>query len=194
MDSPDGYAHVLYGHVEGLLGSVGVRIGNVDCFAAASGPGSFTGVRVGLAAIKGFAEATGKPAVAIPTLEALALHGEGALRAAVLDAHRGEVYGALYDDGLRLISPPIVGPLEPWLASLPKGVIEFVTVRASWLAPLLASTRFSSSVIRETGPALAPGVARLAAQRMRRGHTVDPSGPDAEYVRRSDAEIFWKER
>ena len=39
MDSPDGFAHVLYGHVEDLLGSVGARIGNVDCFAGASGPG-----------------------------------------------------------------------------------------------------------------------------------------------------------
>jgi len=194
MESPDGFAHVLYGCVEEVLGSVGVTICDVDCFAAAAGPGSFTGVRVGLAAIKGFAEATGKPAVAISTLEAAAFHGEGALRAVVLNAHRGEIYGAVYDARLEVVSEPVVGALEVWLESLPAGQLEFVTVQPSWLAPLLAVTRFREAVIRETGEWLAGGVARIAEARFRAGQALDSAALDALYVRRSDAEIFWKER
>ena len=72
-----------------------MRLEEIDCFAAASGPGSFTGVRVGLAAVKGLAEALGKPAVGISNLRALSLFGKAALRAVVLDARRGEVYGAV---------------------------------------------------------------------------------------------------
>ncbi len=69
----------------------------VDCFAAASGPGSFTGVRVGLACVKGLAEALGKPAVAVSNLRAIASFGTAPWRAVVLDARRGEIYGAVYD-------------------------------------------------------------------------------------------------
>ena len=72
----------------------------MDCFAAASGPGSFTGVRVGLAAVKGLAEAAGKRVVAVSNLRALAFFGSAPLRATVIDARRGEVYAALYNSRL----------------------------------------------------------------------------------------------
>ncbi len=101
LDSPDGFAHVLFGEIERLLARHGLGIEQVDAFASASGPGSFTGVRVGLTAVKGLAEATGRKVVAVSNLEALAWFGSRPLRAAVLDARRGEVYGGVYDAGLR---------------------------------------------------------------------------------------------
>jgi len=97
------------------------------CFAAASGPGSFTGVRVGLACVKGLAEAVGRPAVGVSNLEALARCGTARLRAAVIDARRGDIYGAVYDDAGRIVSPEIVSRLDTWLATLPAGVDQFVS-------------------------------------------------------------------
>ena len=75
MESPDGFAHVVFGEVETLLARHEIGIGEIGGFAAASGPGSFTGVRVGLAAVKGLAEANGKQVVAISNLKALASFG-----------------------------------------------------------------------------------------------------------------------
>ena len=71
LHAPDGFAHVIYGYVEEILRRNRVKLAEVDCFAAASGPGSFTGVRVGLACIKGLAEAMGRPAVGVSNLQAI---------------------------------------------------------------------------------------------------------------------------
>ena len=116
LHAPGGFAHVIYGQLAQLLGRHGVKPAMVDCFAAASGPGSFTGVRVGLACIKGLAEALGKPAVAVSNLEAMASFGSAPRRAVVMDARRGEIYGAVYDDAGRLASPEVVVPAPPGLA------------------------------------------------------------------------------
>ena len=67
IHSPDGFGHVLYGEIERLLRRHEVAIGEIECFAAAAGPGSFTGVRVGLTAAKGLAEAAGKRVVGAGT-------------------------------------------------------------------------------------------------------------------------------
>ena len=60
VHAPKGFAHLLYGHLAELLGRHALKIAEIACFAAASGPGSFTGVRVGLACVKGLAEAVSK--------------------------------------------------------------------------------------------------------------------------------------
>jgi len=193
IHAPGGFAHVIYGHLEGLLSRHGVRLEAVECFAAASGPGSFTGVRVGLACIKGLAEAVGKPAVAISNLEAIATFGTASLRAAVMDARRIEIYGALYDEQGRLIGSEVVSQIGPWLDTLPPGELEFVSPDPEMLAGALAGTRFERVPIVAAPRALGPAVARLAAARLRRGEAGDPAALDANYVRRSDAELFWKE-
>jgi tRNA threonylcarbamoyladenosine biosynthesis protein TsaB len=170
IDEPGGFAHVLYGHLAELLKRNGVRVEEIDCFAAASGPGSFTGVRVGLACIKGLAEALKKPAVGVSNLEALASFGSGELRAVMIDARRGEIYGAVYDAAGSVVQPEVVMQEAAWRESLPSGV-ELIT-----------------------GPRrLAGAVARIAAARLTRGAACDPAALDANYVRRSDAELFWKE-
>jgi len=187
LHAPTGFAHVLYQHLEELLRRNGAALADIDCFAAASGPGSFTGVRVGLACVKGLAEAIGRPAVAVSNLEALASFGAGPLRAAVLDARRGEVYGAVYDAEGRSVIPEMVAKLPDWLAALPAGV-EFVSTDFTAfgaglpVAPQVTAPR-----------ALAGAIARIAAGRFERGEACDPAALDANYVRRSDAELFWKE-
>src|ERR1700694_1105830 len=122
MHAPAGFGQVLYGYLERLLAGAGVTAGSIDCFAAASGPGSFTGVRVGLACVKGLAEAAGKPAVAVGNLEAMATFGTAPLRAVVMDARRGEVYGAVYDQAGCVVSPEVVAPFPDWLRSLPQNL------------------------------------------------------------------------
>lgn len=181
MRSPDGFGHVVFGRVRELLDRHGWKLEDVDCFAAASGPGSFTGVRVGLAAAKGLAEALGRPVVAVSNLEAVAWFGSAPLRAVAIDARRGQIYGAVYNAALEVVSPEIVGPLEAWLKALPGGELEF-------LSPDLPGPPF-----RETPRAQARAIAAIAAERLRQGRALDPAEADANYVRRSDAEIFWKE-
>ena len=127
LDSPDGFAHVLFDEIEGLLERHALNVSQIDAFASASGPGSFTGVRVGLTAVKGLAEATGRKVVAVSNLQALAWHGSGAVRAVVLDARRGEVYGGVYNAALQPMQEEVVAQLPVWLASLPQGELEIVT-------------------------------------------------------------------
>src|SRR5712664_2954126 len=80
LRAEDGFAHILYGHLSRILDRHGRRLQDIECFAAASGPGSFTGVRVGLACVKGLAEAAGKRVVAVSNLQGLATFGTGPLR------------------------------------------------------------------------------------------------------------------
>ena len=185
LDSPDGFAHVLFGEIERLLTRHGVGIEQVDAFASASGPGSFTGVRVGLTAVKGLAEATGRKVVAVSNLEALAWIGSRPLRAAVLDARRGEVYGGVYDAALRLVQDEVVTKLDDWLGGLPAGDLEIVThgLRLEGeRRPVLEAPR-----------SLAGSIGHIAFDRLGRGEVLDPAEIDANYVRRSDAELLWKD-
>lgn len=168
MHSADGFGHLLYGQLELFLADRNVTLEQIECFAGASGPGSFTGVRVGLAAIKGLAEAMGRPAVAVSNLRAIAYFGTAPLRAAVLDARRGEVYAALYNNHLDIIGEEMVSKIADWKAALPSQEVEFVT------APR----------------ALAAAVGQIAWRIFKSGQAQDPAAIDANYVRRSDAELL----
>jgi len=186
LHEPAGFSGVLYGRLERLLARHGVALAAIDCFAAAAGPGSFTGVRVGLACIKGLAEALGKPAIGVSNLAALARFGAAPLRAVLLDARRGQIYGAVYDDAGEMVSPEVVAHFDAWLATLPSGVTEFIAPEPAPPLPVRATL--------VTAPrALAAAIARIAAERLARGDAGDPAAIDANYVRRSDAELFWKE-
>jgi len=190
MHAPEGFGQVLFGHLERLLAGAGITANSIDCFAAASGPGSFTGVRVGLACAKGLAEAAGKPAAAISNLRAMAWFGKAPLRAVVLDARRGEVYGAVYDAQGRLVSPEVVAKFPEWLAMLPAGVTEFVAMDFGPYLEQLAGTRFEGASVVTAPRALAAAIASIAGAGNLAG---DPAGVDANYVRRSDAELFWRD-
>ncbi len=186
LESPDGFAHVLFGEIERMLARRALSLNQIDLFAAASGPGSFTGVRVGLTAAKGLAEATGRKVVAVSNLQALASFGTRALRAVVIDARRGEIYGAVYDAGLNLVCDEVVIPYDTWLATLPSGDLEFITSG-------LPITGVEPARVIHAPRALAGAIGKIAAARFEKGLAQDPAEIDANYVRRSDAELLWKE-
>ena len=173
LRSPDGFAHVLFGEISELLARHGIGIGDIACFAAASGPGTFTGVRVGLTAAKGLAEATGRRVVAVSNLQALASFGTKALRAPMIDARRGQIFGAVYDANLNLVQDEIVTAFDSWVTTLPEG--------AEIIRPDIAAN------------GLASAIARIAAEKYARGLARDPAEIDANYVRRSDAELMWRD-
>ncbi len=170
LEPGSGFGQTLFGQLEALLARNQVRLKDIDLYAAASGPGSFTGVRVGLAAIKGMAEVAGKPAAGISNLAALAEFGSMDLRAPVIDARRGEVFAAVYDrSGVELV-PASVGPLPVFRDLVGDRAVEWITAT----------------------PELAGMIARLALRQLQTGVPCDPASIEANYVRRSDAEIFWK--
>lgn len=184
--APEGFAHLLFPELEKLLDRCGVSLGDVDAFAAASGPGSFTGVRVALSAAKGLAEALGKPLLTCSNLEAMAMLGQAPLRAPLLDARRGEIYGGLYDGALRPVRPEVVQPLPGWLGELPEG--------AEILCPY--PERFSAlsgRAVSRVPAGMAAAVARRAAKRFLLGERPLAAEAGANYVRRSDAELNWRE-
>ena len=193
LEAPDGFAHVIYVHLGALLERHGVKPREVACFASAAGPGSFTGVRVGLACIKGLAEACGKPAVAVSNLQALAWFGSAPLRAVVMDARRGEVYGAVYDAEGRVVVPEAVAGFPVWLETVPQRGVEFVYSGFSAFRELLVGTAWERAATLAAPRALARAIARIAGCRLARGEAQDPAALDANYVRRSDAELLWKE-
>lgn len=173
LASTTGYGHLILPAVEKLLNEANFTLDQIDCFAAASGPGAFTGVRVGLSTTKGLAEAMGKPAIGISNLRALASFGKTDRRGVLLDARRGEVYAAIYNSRLELVSPETVAKRDEWLAGPAREAAEFVSQNP-------AEPRY-----------LAAGVAFCAE--LDRDRWTDPAALDANYVRRSDAEQAWKE-
>ena len=189
LHAPGSFSPVLYEELERLLQRHAVKLADVDCFAAASGPGTFTGVRVALACVMGLAEVLMRPAVGVSNLQAVARFGAARLRAVALDARRGDIYGAVYDDAGRLVAPEVVTKLEPWLQSLPGGVEEFLS---NDLALNLEGTRFSNARIVTAPRALAAAVAQIASERLARGEAGDAASLDANYVRRTDAELALK--
>jgi len=110
--------------VDAALQGAGIGCSDVDVFAAVAGPGSFTGVRIGVCAAKGLAHAVGKPCIAVHALEALAMnyYGFDGLCCPILDARRGQVYCAAFDmaDGLPArVVEDAAQPLEDFLVRLP---------------------------------------------------------------------------
>ena len=187
LHAPEGFGHVLFAHIAQLLEKRGTTVHQMECFASASGPGSFTGVRVGLAAAKGLAEATGKRMVAVSNLRAMARFGSAPLRATVIDARRGEVYAAVYNSRLELVMPEAVLKFEDWLKKLEhlhQGSFEFIsTAPIDTEVPVVIAPR-----------ALGAAIGHIAWDEFTLGRASDPAGIDANYVRRSDAELLWKDR
>ena len=203
------YSSRIFRQLEFLLAEVSLNLSQFDLFAVNAGPGSFTGLRVGLTAAKAWAEAFSKPVIAVGGLEAVACQAAGSLRPIVsaIDARRGQLYVGLYkrSSGSQSGSEALIHSGEDavmspeeflvWLASTPDlAAATLATPSVSWLQSVLASHEAAVLNIREVSPVLAPSIATLAYQRAQRGETVDALHLDANYVRRSDAELNWKEK
>jgi tRNA threonylcarbamoyladenosine biosynthesis protein TsaB len=166
----DGFDHILFGEIENLLARNNLKLADIDGFASASGPGTFTGVRVGLTAVKGLAEAMSRKVSAVSNLKAMADFGTRELRAPWIDARRGEIYGAVYSATLDLVRAEVVMKYDAWLASLPADV----------------------EILSKPRP-LAGAIGKIAAREFAAGRGLDPAAVDANYVRRCDAEMLWKD-
>jgi tRNA threonylcarbamoyladenosine biosynthesis protein TsaB len=189
LHAPASFSPVLYEELARLLKRHGVELAEVSCFAAASGPGTFTGVRVALGCVKGLAEAMGRPAVAVSNLQAVARYGTARLRGVALDARRSEIYGAVYDDAGKLVTEEVVAKFGPWLETLPDGVEEFLS---NDLTVTLEGTRFAGARAVMAPRQLAGAIGRIAGERLARGEASDAAALDANYVRRTDAELALK--
>jgi tRNA threonylcarbamoyladenosine biosynthesis protein TsaB len=200
----------MFRHLEFLLKELSLGVDEFDLFAVAAGPGSFTGLRVGLAAVKGWAEVYRKPIAAISGLEAVAAqsHSRTSNVVPVLDAHRGQVYFGMYrqtgergENRLALEGEECVMTPEEFVETLPArdaasdfAIVTPVPALISAAVSRYETDRASTRTIRvdEVSAILAPHVGRLGYLRAQRGEVVDSLTLDANYVRRTDAELHWK--
>jgi len=189
----------LVPEIERLLGIGGLTIESIDLYAGAVGPGSFTGVRAGIATLQGLALATGKPCAGFSTLAVLAMNFPlaGAPVCALLDARKGEVYAGLYDCSastvpLELFDECVMAP-EPFLDRLlatVDGPVVFVGDGAQRYREAIA-TRLEERAIFAAFPQQAGNAAngaRLALERFRSGQAVEPARLLPVYIRPSEAE------
>ena len=189
----------------------------IDLFAVASGPGSFTGLRIGIATIQGLALATGRRMVAVSSLEALAQSAAeagvaaeivpGTFVAAWMDARRHDVFAALYriadapvfsPDRLVEIEEPVAADpaatLAQWNSHIRDAKVVFVGDGAAMYADAIAARGSAAWKVQPDTPLLAAAIGRMAAARAQRGDTIHPAAVRPLYVRRPDAEVDRKER
>jgi len=176
----------LVPQIAALLAKHGRRKNDIDAFIVVSGPGSFTGLRVGLAAIKALAEVLRRPIVPVSLLEVIAVAGGKSGKVlALLDAGRGEVYAGEYevaDADARLLRERLLAKDElPAIAGS-----QAVATPDEMLARNL---RQGSVHVPVPG---AHVIARLGWRKLQAGLSVTPEQLEANYIRRSDAEIFAK--
>jgi tRNA threonylcarbamoyladenosine biosynthesis protein TsaB len=199
------YSEWLLPSVDELLRRAGTEIKALDLLAVCTGPGSFTGLRVGLTTVKAWAEVYGKPVVGVSRLEAMARShrppSPASFVAAVYDAQRGQIFGALYrraSEYLARIDDEFVIAPEEFLSyvQLQAGAeaVNWVTLDPQLITSLPEWGKRTADTFQICSASLATQIGKLAEERARNGQFSDPLALDANYVRRSDAEIFWKGR
>ena len=174
-----------------LLSKHGFRKQDIDAFAVASGPGSFTGLRVGLAAIKGLAEILEKPIATVSMLEVVAIAGgtQGTVLA-FLDAGRGEAYLGRYEVSAERATMIDERLIQVEALALSDGDLTLVTSDKK-----IAKTLGAKGVpVVEVAVQQSDAIAREGWKKILAGETVSPEALEANYIRRSDAEIFSKSR
>lgn len=202
-ESAEDYSTWLLPAVGEVLLDAGLQMTNVEGYAAAAGPGSFTGVRVALTTVKAWSEVYGRKIAAVSRLEAMAVQADAGLGyvAAFADARRGQVFGAVYRrDGawLARVGEEMVIPPEKFVevageAAKGEGIswvstdADCVLQREAWQV-----REERGEKIVTVSSVLAPAVGRIGWAQLMAGRFTDALALDANYVRRSDAEIFWK--
>jgi tRNA threonylcarbamoyladenosine biosynthesis protein TsaB len=179
----------LVPQIAALLAKHGFCKTDLEAFIVVSGPGSFTGLRVGLAAIKALAEILHKPIVPVSLLEVIAQasHREGKVVAA-LDAGRGEVYVGEYTVTAQSaqVCRERVLTKDEFLSSSPGSVV------ATTVASLADAARLAGIPVEMIEGITAERIALLGWKKLQAGETVTPEDLEANYIRRTDAEIFAK--
>jgi tRNA threonylcarbamoyladenosine biosynthesis protein TsaB len=202
LHKDEDYSSWLIPAVESSLAEAGRLHQELDLLAVATGPGSFTGVRVGLCAVKAWAEVHGTRVVGVSRLESMARQAATAgWVVASYDAHRGQLFAGLYRrDGtnwkvvdqemvvapevfLALVKEKTRGEAVQWIALQP----ELISTLSGW-----KSQQASGSSVTMVKAGVASLIGELAEEKAARGEFTDVLQLDANYVRRSDAEIYWK--
>jgi len=199
--------------VDRLFAQTNLRLRDIDLFAVASGPGSFTGIRVGLSAAKAWAKALDRPVQGVSVLEAMVEEArpETDLAVPILDARRGEFFLRLFQ------RPPLPAgngasgfrPEGEGLALNPESLKLFLAEfrgennSRSKITCLVREHDRSAQALRAVLPEflrwqtvsgnLVPAITRLALRAYYRGEAQGPTRLDACYIRRSDAELKWRE-
>lgn len=172
------YSATLIGTLGELLAERRMRGEDLGCIVVVNGPGSFTGVRVGLSAAKGLSEGAGIPVIAVSRLAVLAR--ASGLKNAALDAHRHEIFLKMGDEEL-LASADDLRAIHP--------CPEEIAVCDDGAAVLLSSVWRSTSLVCVSAPTASDAL-HASAERLGRGTFDDVLLLDGHYLRRSDAEIF----
>lgn len=201
--STEEYSSWLLPAVQLALERAAIALGDVDLFAAASGPGSFTGVRIGLTTVKAWSEVFGKPIVAVSRLEAVGAQSESQSPyvASLIDAQRGQIFGALYKragNALTLVEQEMVASPEAFMEWVDKRVVG---AEVAWIStdphtvaehPAWQGRPAEGKNIEHVQCILAPIIGKMAFGRASEGKVLDALSVDANYVRRSYVEVFQK--
>lgn len=180
----------LVPQIAALLAKHGFGKNDIGAFIVISGPGSFTGLRVGLAAIKALAEILGTPIVPVSLLEVIAAGSGGAGKVlAALDAGRGEVYVGEYDPSR----------LQEEAEEAQEQLLTKEEFQARARGVVVATPDEALAELAGAGTMRVPVpdsgmIARVGWRRLEARQTVTPERLEANYIRRSDAEIFSKSR
>lgn len=202
-ETDEEYSCWLLPAVHRVLLTSGCALTDVDAFGVASGPGSFTGVRIGLTTVKAWSEVYAKPGAGVSRLKAIAWKGAAGRKcvAAFANARRGQLFGAVYrqqKDGLEIVGEEVViAPGEFIQIAVEQACGE----RLAWATPE-ADGLIGTPEWREreklgdepqiVSPFLADTIARLAGIEVAAGRSTGGLELDANYVRRTDAEVLWK--
>jgi tRNA threonylcarbamoyladenosine biosynthesis protein TsaB len=211
--SKENYSSRMFRHLDFLLADLSLRLQDFDLFSVAAGPGSFTGLRIGLTAAKAWAEVYNKPVVGVSALEAVAIQAFPAKYSAsnlfivpVLDARRGQIYSAFYradESRLHLEGDQAVMTSDELLNEI-RSRAQNASVVIATAEPQLVSealSRFENSSTSDSiaaptlhlvSPVLAPSIGLSSYAAAQRGEFSDALTLDANYVRRSDAELQLK--
>jgi tRNA threonylcarbamoyladenosine biosynthesis protein TsaB len=205
----ENYSSRIFRHLEFLLSDLTLKLADFDLFSVSAGPGSFTGLRVGLTAAKGWAEVYRKPVVGVSALEAVAFQARAgnAVLVPALDARRGQIYFGVYrtaaaeialDGEEFVVTPEEFAEKLGALAHAGNGAGGFSIITPD--APVVAvvsrlppNLTVSFAGLEIVSSVLAPSIGRIAHARALRGHVSDALTLDANYVRRTDAEMRWKD-
>jgi tRNA threonylcarbamoyladenosine biosynthesis protein TsaB len=209
-DGKSNYSVALFEMVDRLLGGGGATLAEVELFAAATGPGSFTGIRVGLAAAQAWAKAFGRPVLGVSVLEAMvgAARPHAKVAIPLLDARRAEFYLGVFSrqetgdaeesrftlagEG-RVLSAVGVAALVEDIAQSGDAEVDLVARDGDQSVFDLRAQLPSWVKWSTVSSYLAASIARLAWRAAREGHLQHPEELDALYIRRSDAEVNWRE-
>ena len=191
----------MFRQLEFLLHELSLDMKQFDLFAAAAGPGSFTGLRVGLTAAKGWAEVYNKPAAGVSGLEAIAVqaNSNAQLLVSVADARRGQIYFGFYrrrGQGLALEGDECVMTPEEFLEELRVRAAEceftIATPEPELVAKEMSQIEKRGGAVEPVSSVLAPFIGRLGYRRALAGKLSDALSLNANYVRHTDAELHWK--